>query len=205
MSDSKSSSDSDSPPTYSQKRRIVCQVYVSKFKDMDNARNIILRSGTFPYYVNESKRAEQGDSKERNEIRVIVGVDSDSREYTNLAGNVNRKGETILEGVIRECSEESLGLLTLSRDRLLSSVTVYSSLQVIVFYKVSEEEAKTLLSTFKVKVKKVERSELSDLDDISWSDFWNIIAKNNETERMFRPIAMTLEDVEGLKEELVKS
>lgn len=72
-------------------------VVISKTKDMDVVKDVAVRAGVIVY------------TKENETTYFCLGVDTESGNLTDFGGGV-KKGETVVDGALRELKEESLGV-----------------------------------------------------------------------------------------------
>lgn len=158
----------------------VCLLKEAKFHHTEN-----LRSGVILY----------------NNGYCYLGQDRQSNLLTNFAGGPSSKYESPAECAIRECTEETLGLVIPDKDKLLNSVCVYSPTQVIIFYQM--DVTNDLISEFAYLAEKTEKPEIKSIVRVNLDDFLGICADKNQT-KMFRPVAITIRPViNSLRSKLV--
>lgn len=149
--------------------------------------HVHIRAGVFPFWQDNGK------------INVILGRDTRTRLYTNLAGHADLTNKTLFDEMNRECKEESLKLLSLNESKLSGAETYFSVSGIISFYEISKEEAKELLEKFTEKVKTCESPEIDKLETMTWENFWQVVHNNNKNELMFRPISFILSRIDKKK------
>lgn len=97
------------------------EVTTSLTADMDIVKDIAVRAGAILY------------TRERNKTYFCLGVDTQSGNLTDFGGGV-KKGETIVEGGLRELHEESLGVFgDISLSDVMNSLTFHCFNMAIMF------------------------------------------------------------------------
>jgi len=194
--------------------RIAFEVEVSSFEHAKVLVPNIVRAGVFPCWLDDlspDKSAPQAGgaddlsinkltpswgaddrSKNLSSVNIIVGRDTNTKLFTNLAGHCNQTNTSIYDEMNRECEEESLGLLSLDPTLLDKCVTAHAPFQYVTFYMISKSKATKLLTDFPLKVKEQKSSELSSLVSMQWDEFWKIVQNNSTNELKFRPVSVLL-------------
>ena len=115
-------------------------VSVSFTRELDTVRDRPVRAGAIIY------------THEGNKTYFCLGIDTQSGNLTDFGGGV-KKGETIVEGGLRELEEESEGIFgTINTDDILNTVTFHCHNMAIMFIplKVDRNE---MIRTFKTRVR----------------------------------------------------
>lgn len=152
---------------------------LSKIVPIDHA---MLRSGIIPYV------------KRGGEIYFLMGVHSETGDYSDFGGGV-KKYENALSAALRECKEESRGIIDFSdlgvirmaiieRKRRQNVCIMFSEIKTPGFF----ENAR---SNFK-KIKPRYNEELSDLVWIKSSDMVDFAQVYNKNSRIWYRIRYTL-------------
>lgn len=98
-----------------------------------------------------------------NTLYFGFGVDAIYNELTDFGGHLDRSDKNVIEGALRECREESLGVLNFTYKNVLEDLILYDDKMAILLVKTQESMDKINLN-FKNKLtrKKVE------VNDIVW-------------------------------------
>lgn len=133
------------------------EVNVSLVRNLNIIKEISYRSGAILY------------TQEKGETYFCLGVDTESGNLTDFGGGVKR-GETIIEGGLRELEEESQGVFGKMGIEGVKDETVFHSYNMaIMFIKVNVDREK-ILESFKTKIRENPSPEVCDILWMSKSD-----------------------------------
>ena len=125
-------------------------VTTSLVNELDVVKDIAFRAGAIIY-------TQEGD-----QTYFCLGVDTQSGNITDFGGGV-KKGETIIEGGLRELHEESLGIFgDLEVGNVLENITYHCFNMAIMFIKLDISRDK-VTAEFKELVKNRENPEVCDI------------------------------------------
>ena len=126
------------------------EVTTTRTKDMDVIRDIAVRAGAVIY------------TKEGDKTFFCFGIDTQSGNLTDFGGGV-KKGETIVEGGLRELHEESLNVFSsITQENMEKSITFHCFNMAIMFIPM-EVDRSVIEQQFKEKVNSRPFPEVCDV------------------------------------------
>jgi len=134
------------------------EVTTSKIEDMDIVKDIPFRSGAIVYI------------HENNKTYFCLGVDTQSGNLTDFGGGV-KKGETIIEGGLRELKEESLGVFGDVGQQVISDNIIFHCFNMAIMFIPLNVDRATIEREFRENVKNKVDPEVCDIVWLSTDEF----------------------------------
>jgi hypothetical protein len=99
---------------------------------------------------------------ENNTLYFGFGVDAIYNELTDFGGHLDRSDKNVIEGALRECREESLGVLNYTYKNVLNDLILYDDKMAILLVLTNESMDKINLN-FKKKLTLRKKVEVNDI------------------------------------------
>lgn len=132
-----------------------------------------------------------------DEIIFCMGIDYIHNEYSDFGGGVKKKDGTVIEGGLRELSEESLGIFgKINSDELNNFILLYTKKTAILFIKVNVEQY-DMINMFNERLKIIKKKlepeltpEMKKIEWISCEEFISLFHNNKvKNRKMYSKIA----------------
>lgn len=132
----------------------------------------IQRSGAIIY-----KLTDQG-------LKFFLGIDTIFNEYTDFGGGVKKDDLTVIDGGLRELTEESIGIFGIIKsEELKNFLTLYTNRTMIMFIKTDIDENK-ITELFNERVKYIENPEVNGIAWLTTSEFISLLNGNKVHDRL---------------------
>nr|QBK89882.1 MAG: NUDIX hydrolase [Pithovirus LCPAC101] len=126
-------------------------------------KNRIERSGVIIYTICDNK------------FYFGLGVDHESGDITDFGGGIKKKDFSLIDGTLREFTEESLGVFgKFSHDEIEKCICVYNQHTMIVFIPLKLDKNK-INKTFNQRLKYVKEPEVDSIFWITKETFINLV------------------------------
>ena len=111
-------------------------------------------------------------------LKFALGIDTVFNEYTDFGGGVKKEDLTVIEGGLRELTEESIGIFGLiNSDELENFLALYTTRTMIMFIKTDIDETR-ISKLFNERVKYIEEPEVNGITWLTTSEFISLLEGN---------------------------
>lgn len=133
-------------------------VNISLTQDMNIVKDNHVRSGAIIY------------TRYNNVTYFCLGIDTDSGNLTDFGGGV-KKGETIVEGGLRELEEESQGVFGKISPEDIENAVVFHSYNMAIMFIPLEVNPREITKVFMNRIRKEEDHEVCDITWLNTEEF----------------------------------
>lgn len=111
-------------------------------------------------------------------LKFALGIDTIFNEYTDFGGGVKKEDLTVIDGGLRELTEESIGIFGfIKSDELKNFLALYTSRTMIMFIKTDINEDQ-ITKLFNERVKYIDNPEVNGITWLTTSEFISLLEGN---------------------------
>ena len=110
-------------------------------------------------------------TKKGGKTYFCVGIDTESGDLTDFSGGVT-KGETVIEGGLRELEEESLGIFGhLTKEDVADTTCFHCHNMITMFIPLLNIDMDSIISNFRIRINYIDQPEVCDIVWLEAKDF----------------------------------
>ncbi len=153
------------------------EVNITQCIDLNFVQTAPVRAGAIIYTKIETKTRYPTRTQTRNQTFFCLGIDTQSGNLTDFGGGV-KKGETIVEGGLRELEEESEGVFGHIDPSEVSDATAFHSYNMTIMFiekKLDQSDIERISTNFRTNVKDNEEPEVCNIIWLTKEEFLDSI------------------------------